>query len=243
MGDWHQFFLPALRRLISGQDPYEIPGFYNPPWLLFILLPFAWVPWWVAATLPGLALMLCAYHRKKWWLIPIVGLSFPFLALSVYGNVDWLPLIGLTFGGKWGPVLITAKPQDAGFALFAYVRRRRLQWFGPLLLAMLISFVLYPHWPNALLSGNRIVSAKRNLSLFPYSAPFGIFALFMTWLRGDILWGSIASLSLAPYFYIHSLVPALFLLADRKWWLGLVVSLSTWILLWASLNNYIDIVF
>lgn len=243
MNDWEQHFLPALHKLIAGQNPYDISGFYNPPWLLFLLLPLAWVPWWIAIFLPGLALGAAAYHRRKWWLIPIVGLSFPFIALSAYGNVDWVPLIGLTFGGSLSPLLITAKPQDASFALLAYVRKRKAGYFVPLLLVVAVSFALYPHWVTATLAGNNIVKTERNLSLFPYTIPLGLYALYKTWTRADVLWGAIASLSFAPYFYIHSLVPALFLLADRKWWLGVWASLLIWILVWMNLSGYLGISF
>jgi len=243
MSDWQRNFLPALRKLISGHNPYEIPGFYSPPWLLFILLPLAWFPWWVAMFAPGIALAVAAYYRRKWWLIPIVGLSFPFIALSAYANVDWVPLLGLALGGGIGPLLISTKPQAAGFALLAYLSRGKLLGFVPLLIAVIVSFILYPHWIGSMLGGSDIIHTERNLSLFPYSAPLGIIALVLTWTRRDVLWGAVASLCLTPYYYVPSLVPLLFLLADRKWWLGVLFSLSTWFLVWASLTGRIGVRF
>ena len=243
ISDWQRYFLPAIRRVLRGQNPYDVSGFYSPPWLLLILLPLAWAPWWIAITFPLITLTVTAHHKKKPWLIPIVAFSFPFITLSAYANVEWLPMIGLTFGGGLGPLLATVKPQATGFALVAYLRKGKLEWFMPLAVALVISFVIWPDWVSSMLAGGEITGTERNLSLFPYTIPLGLVALYLTWKLGDELWGVVATLSLTPYFYVPSLVPLLFLVADRDWRLGSLASLATWLLVWASMTGRIAVQF
>lgn len=42
--DWEIFYLPAAQQILAGQSPYQIPGFFNPPWILLPLLPLALLP-------------------------------------------------------------------------------------------------------------------------------------------------------------------------------------------------------
>jgi hypothetical protein len=235
--------MPALRKLLSGGNPYSIKGFYNPPWLLFILMPLMWIPWYGAMILPMIALTLAAHKRQKWWLIPIVGLSVPFLAQTIYANVDWLPLLGIAYGGASMPLLVTVKPQSAGMVVVTYLHRKRLIYFIPLIVAVIISFILVPDWISWMLKGGKLSQKGRNLSLFPYSIPVGLVALWLAWKREDALWGTVASLSLSPYFFIHSLLPFIFLLTDRRWWWGLIASALTWGILVLSMVGVLHLDF
>lgn len=243
MNDWDTYFLPAVRAFLDGRSPYSVEGFFNPPWLVFLLAPLAWVSPGVATLLPALALLLAARRRRKPWLILIVGLSFPFLAVSVYANVDWLPMLGLAYGGAAGPLLVTVKPQAAGLVIVPFFRQLGWRPFVPLIAAATIGFLLWPGWPMDMLAGGRLSAEGRNLSLFPYSIPLGALALVLAWRSGSLLWGCVASLSFAPYFYIHSLLPLLFAMADRKWWLGLLGTLGTWLIVALSLTGVISLEF
>lgn len=243
MNDWDTFFVPAVRAFLEGQSPYSVEGFFNPPWLVFLLTPLAWAPPGLAMLFPSLALLLAAHRRRKPWLIPIVGLSFPFLAASVYANIDWLPMLGLAYGGAAGPLLVTVKPQAAGLAVIAFFRRQGARALLPLAAAVALGFILWPGWPADMLAGDILSAEGRNLSLFPYTLPLGIAAVWLAWRRGSLLWGCVASLSLAPYYYIHSLLPLLFILANRKWWLGVLGALGSWGIVALSLAGVISLEF
>jgi hypothetical protein len=243
VNDWDEFFVAAVKALLRGDSPYTVQGFYNAPWLVFLLLPLAWIPPRFAMLLPGIALVIAARRRQKPAIIPIVGLSFPFIALSLYANVDWIPMLGVALGGAAGPLLVTTKPQAAGLVILAFVKQSGWKVLWLLVLAAAICLILWPNWPFDILEGGQLTAKKRNLSLFPYTIPLGIAAAWLAWRDGDELWGCVASLSLAPYYYVHSLVPLLFVLADRKWWWGVLGNLATWLIVALSIMGILPIEF
>lgn len=42
--DWQNAYRPAVQLVLQGQSPYHFGRFFNPPWLLIILTPFALLP-------------------------------------------------------------------------------------------------------------------------------------------------------------------------------------------------------
>ena len=42
--DWHGTYYPAVRNALAGKSPYDVPGFYNPPWMFLLLIPFGLFP-------------------------------------------------------------------------------------------------------------------------------------------------------------------------------------------------------
>ena len=42
--DWQSAFRPAALKLMRGQSPFTIEGYFNPPWALIPLIPFAILP-------------------------------------------------------------------------------------------------------------------------------------------------------------------------------------------------------
>lgn len=243
LNDWDAYFVAAIKAIFEGKSPFSVDGYYNPPWLLFLLAPLAWIPAELARLLPAAALLLASYHRRKPWLIAIVGLSFPFIAVSSYANVDWVPMLGVAYGGMAGPLLVTTKPQAAGLAVVAYFKDGGWKIFVPLIVVAAISTLLWPSWPLDMLSGDTLSQRKRNLSLFPYTIPIGLWSIWMAWKKEDVLLGCMASLCLAPYFYIHSLLPLIFVLADRRWWFGVLATLGTWLIVFLSLWGVISLEF
>lgn len=180
-----------------------------------------------------LALSGVAFHRKKPYLIAIVGTSFSFIALSIYGNIDWLVMIGLVVGGPLGILLATVKPQAGALAFVAELKDKKLKeivrFLLPVALVVVISTIIYPNWLSHMFT-IRGFGSHRSLSLFPYSVPLGLWALWHSWRKGDQLWGVFGTLCLSPYLYIHSLTPLLFLAADRHWKLGVFLNALTWII-------------
>ena len=243
--DWSIYFVPATRAFLSGQNPYTfVPGYASPPWTLGLLAPLVWLPPLLAMALPLLALLYLSIRRRKPYLLALVGLSFPFIAGSVYANIDWLVMLGVAIGGPLGVILDTVKPQAGVFAILAEVSARkktasRLLLILPLCLLALVSIPLWSGWLHNIVSvgGHQ----DRSLSLFPYSLPLGIVALYLAWRRKSPLWGCIASLSIAPYWYIHSLMPLLFLVADRNWRAGLALNAASWLLVGLIISGIVPV--
>lgn len=245
--DWFVSFVSAVAAAFQGQNPYlAIPSFLSPPWTIPILAPFVWLPWWVVLLLPITALLLLAVYRKKPYLIAIVGTSFSFIALTAYGNIDWLVMIGVVVGGPFGILLASVKPQAGALAFVSALRgktrREIIIFLAPIVVVTIIGTLLYPNWIGHMFTV-RGSGATRSLSLFPFSIPFGLLALWQSWRKHDPLWGVVGTLCLSPYLYIHSLTPFIFLAADRDWRLGLLGNLATWLIVGLTLAGVLKLVF
>jgi hypothetical protein len=245
--DWSLSFAPAALYWLTGQNPYTTPlPFASPPWSLFVLSPLVWIPAEFAMLLPALALLYCAYRVRKPWLIPIVGLSFPFIAATAYANIDWMVMVGVVAGGRIGMILNTVKPQAGAFANVALLSqeptwRGRFTLLMPLLILALVTIPLYGAWLGGMTTISTDTGTVRNFSLFPYSIPLGVIGLYLAWTRQSVLWGVIASLCLAPYFYIHSFMPLLFLIAHRDWRAGIAVNAAFWGILLLIVSGAVSI--
>src|SRR5258706_10018470 len=102
--DWNTFLVQAAIRFLSGQNPYGA-GFGNPPWTLLFLIPTIHVPIQLAMLFPAIVLLILSIYKRKPALIFLVGTSFPFIASSIYGNIDWMVMAGVGFGGPRGVLL------------------------------------------------------------------------------------------------------------------------------------------
>lgn len=246
--DWTQTFAPMVKAILSGQNPYtSVYHYVNPPWLLLPLLPIFWAPWWLAMLFPMAVLVFGAWQRRNPWLILIVATSFPFIALSIYANVDWVVLLGIIIRGPTGTILVTTKPQAGAFSIIADLKekpnwRRRVVFLIPLAVVVTVSTFFFPNWLFSMLDTPNLVP-ERNVSLFPYTIPLGLLALWLCWRQAEPIWGVVASVSLSPYLYIHSLTPLLFLLTDRDCRWGIIGSALTWVVVLLNVSGVIHIVF
>ncbi len=136
--DWHLTYYPVGRAYLSGQtrlwetDFYYAPGaWYNPPWLLPILLPFTALPEregslaFRLATIVVLACSAIVFTEGQRWrraCLALVMASLPVWDSLIIGNVDGIVLLGLLLGylaterrNPWllgvGLVLASVKPQ------------------------------------------------------------------------------------------------------------------------------------
>lgn len=241
--DWHNTFVPTALALLEGRSPYEVESFYNPPWLLPFLVPFALLP----APLSGLivrCLLVACFAAGALALgasrtsLAIIFLSHPVLASIVYANVDALPLLGLLCPRPAGLLLLAIKPQiGAGvmivWAIEAWRRagvRGLITLCAPLAVLTAASAVLFPPWPFNL-------SATRdlpwNLSLWPFTIPFGLGLLYVAVRYGKLGHALIASPLLSPYVAIQSWSGAMVGLSPSVRWAA-TVALMTWLPILAS---------
>lgn len=245
MSDWENFFRPALLYFLSGRSPYAVPGIFNPPWTFVILSPFVWLPALLPHLLPAAALTYAAYKKRKPYLIVIVGLSFPFLAQLAYGNIDWLVMLGVLTQGPASLFLITTKPQAGALAFVSQLKsktwRQRVLLFVPISIVTVVFLFMYPDWISNVLFAVGFNQRIRNFSLFPYTIPLAFPLLWLAYKREDPLYGVLATLCLAPYFYIHSFVPAMFLIAERNWKLGIALALLSWLVVFLIVLDIIPI--
>jgi hypothetical protein len=229
--DW-LVFMAGVGAWLSGKDPYTSfsPPFASPPHALFIFTALSWATPFIATLFPVVALIFVAFRQRKRYLIPVVGLSFPFMMLGVFANVDWMVMIGLAVGGRVGVVLDSIKPQMGAGAILVEIAKRgtwreRARLLLPLVILALLTLPLWGAWLQNM--GN-VRAYWWNFSLFPYSVPFGLAGLVLAWRRKDPLYGVAATLALSPYWQITNLVPVVYLIAARSWRWGVVASVATW---------------
>jgi hypothetical protein len=159
--DFHVFFRPVVWDWLRGQSTYEgWEGFWNPPWMLLCLLPFALPPEPV-----GRAMLLLFSVTVVVWVLRATRLrrvataltlgSFPCLALFWTGQVEAFPLLGIWLGSwavwerrPWvlsaGLFLMALKPQETALVtLLLLWHARRWHWGDWLRIAVLPAAALF----------------------------------------------------------------------------------------------------
>lgn len=217
--DWYTAFRPASLAMMSGQSPYTVPGFHNPPWTLLPILPFAILPEAVGRGAIAVIGLLCfAYLGIRLGARPITLalflLSPPVMHSTLNSNTDWLALLGLVTPPNIGMLLLASKPQvGIGVIIYQFVEsgrtggfRRIAEDFWPLVLFTLLSLAVYGPWP--LRFGDEL-GLWWNASLWPGSIPFGLAFLAIAVTKRRVRAGLVASPLLSPYVLLHSWVGAL----------------------------------
>ncbi len=222
--DWVDVFRPAALHLVN---PYEQSGLvFNPPWIFPLLYPFAWLPHPAGAGLMLLVSMaLIALYVESPQKMVLMILSAPVIVLITLGQLDCFLLLGLILPQDLGIPLLLAKPQGVFLTILPRFNRWSILWLGGV---VCLSILIWGFWWQHILDHQPNQSV--NLSLFPYSLPFGL--LLAYWglkNRHDALL-CLASLCFAPYFMITSLVPALagFMRETEDWRWQVTLVLGSW---------------
>ena len=231
MTDWDVFREAALA-LLSGHNPYLIGQgemrFYNPVWALFPLLPFA-----LLSPIKGLLLnalvstiVLAGVTRRLkmgLWGFFLVAISPMHLQSMLYGNIEWLPLMGVFFPAPIAMIFFVIKPQATiGLILLMLFRQwRENRWGGvawALLPVVILSGLSVLMWGFPPLPGSNNPGQR---SLFPFSLVVGLPALFLALRRDDERLAAFVGPFVSPYVTFHGYLPALFPFKGK--WLVLAV--------------------
>ena len=217
--DWPRYFRPAILEMISGQSPYTIQGYFNPPWTLIPLLPLLLLPEKLAcALLTVIGIMVFALIGYKFHAKPLALAAFLLSPYVLYGafstNIDWLAAFGLLLPPEIGLFFVLTKPQiGAAVAIYWLFEtwksggwRNIIRVFSPVMIAFLISFLVYGFWPS-----NAIwrVDHGTNMSLWPTSIPIGLVVLSLAIRKKEKRFAISASPFLSPYISPHSWATAL----------------------------------
>lgn len=157
--DWVRTYRPAARELLALRSPYDISTFYNPPWILIPLLPIALLPdkvgngFLFVISLWALIYSIIKMGAKPLSLIAFL-LSFPVVFLLLFGQIDWMILIGLTLPPQIGLIFIFTKPQIAiPYAVFILIQTWRnkgflhvVKIFFPISMMVLLSLLIFGLW-------------------------------------------------------------------------------------------------
>ena len=224
--DWDETFLPAVLALFNGGNPYSTA--YNPPWVLFPLIPFAVLPYDLGRILMiGCAVAafgLVAYRLNASPLALAMLILSPFVYSAIaWGNIEWLALLGLVAVPPVSFLLLMLKPQMTiciiAFLLIEMWRKneRNQMLFSLCMMvgALAWSVLTFGLWFMRL--GQYLVAFTDsciNTSLFPYSVPLGI-ALFLTSLKTRKIQFAIAA------------SPCFFTMVTPQTWLVVMFALSS----------------
>lgn len=217
--DWHTAFRPAALAVLQGRSPYDVAGYFNPPWAVLPLIPIAIFPEPVGRTLLVIVtLVALAYvaHKLGGSKVATVAVMLSPLVLHevLNGNIDWLAAIGLVLPMWLGLFFVVIKPQ-IGIGVVVYWAystwknggvRELLKTFAPVTIAYGLSLLVFGLWP---LRSMQEVGLWWNASLWPLSIPIGLALLVASIRKGNLRFAMAASPCLSPYVLFHSWVIAL----------------------------------
>ena len=241
--DWKETYYPVARFVLEGKSPYLVPTFRNPPWTVFLLLPFALFSETTGGILFFIASLMCyAWAAYRLHASPVALIAFLLAPPVVYGlrmlNVDVFVLLGFTFPSAIALFFVIIKPQMGlamlPFFLFKSYKEGGVKQvfltFVPITIALILSFLIFGNW----YSGRQadLLDSFWNASLWPWAIPIGVvlMAVSLRDLRKDFAMA--ASPFLAPYLAYHSWVAVLagliqhdfeFVVAVLAMWLVAVV--------------------
>jgi hypothetical protein len=234
MTDW-DVFREACLALLSGNNPYLVgqgaTRFFNPAWTLVPLLPFAVLPPMMGLLLNAITSMAVLVGvtrrlRMSIWEFFLVAISPMHLQMMLYGNIEWVPLLGVLLPPPLAMVFFTTKPQATiGLILLTLSNQwRKAQWKG-LILTLAPTVVLFglstwlwgiPYLPGTNNPGQR--------SLFPYSLIVGLPALFLALEKNDARLAAFVGPFVSPYVTFHGYLPALFPFKGK--WMAVAVLIA-----------------
>jgi len=202
--DFQVFFYPAFVELAHGRTPYTVPGVYNAPWGLLPFAPLGFLPYPVAKAL-FVALMAIGIYS-----VPIM-LGFPKWATFLYlcsppvlfclwfGNLDWVPLLGLLVAPfPFGVLLAMVKPHvGIGLVLFWMVTRKDRALVAAWTLACVaLSLLFFGDWPRAFFTAMPRQVFVKNVSLWPFGIVGGVLLLGLA-----VKWRKpVLALASSPFF-------------------------------------------
>lgn len=242
--DWKGAFRPAALLMLSGQNPFAVGGYHNPPWALIPLIPIALLPEQLGAAVV-LVLNFFAYgfiaYRLKAKPLPLVLflLSPVVIFCGSTGNIDWLAALGFLMPPQIGLFFVLMKPQiGAVLAVFwlveAWRKGGRLQvfrTFAPVTIVFMLSLILYGFWPLQMAG---MPNDLYNRSMWPLSIPVGLVLLVYALRTRKAGLSLTAAPFLSPYVNIHSYAPALLGLGVNSIEFALVC-VALWVMKFAGL--------
>lgn len=213
--DWWRHFHPAVLEAFRGGNPYEVSGFYSPPWLLLILSPLAILPIKVSTPLifilntAGYTWVAYKLGVNKYLILPLFFFSGA-LTNALKGNIDGILLLGLLMPSWLGSLFLMTKPQIGVPILLCVVltvlfsktsKREKIQYLfvmlAPLLGLTLLSFALYGNWYT---HASEVIGRSWNAAvLWPYGFPLGIVLIWQSVARRDIRLALVSIPFVFPY--------------------------------------------
>ena len=216
-------------------SPYGIPGFYSPIYIAWLFYPLSSLSQESACRIASFVAYI-AYGIVFWFLtgrkllntVILLLSAFPFFS-AYYGNLEWMPVIGVLVPDWIAIWLFAVKPQ-IGFVAIALLIYWRMRDRGLLSAAILVA----PLAAVLLLSvslgwmHNTPLGSSWNISLWPIGIPVGLLLVAFAMKNKSRALGLAAGPFLSPYVGPMSWV-AIYPAIARNIWLCLAVNAISWI--------------
>lgn len=221
--DWH-IFRDAALAMWHGDNPY-LSGegalrFYNPWWMLVILMPLFLLPASIGAIInTAISFLIYIPVTRKFNISPV---GFGLIVTSSFHmhhvvtcNADWLVWIGLFLPPPIALLFYAIKPQ-MGIGLIVWTLWRCYQNDGiggvgralaPLIALGGIGLVLFGMPANPMMA--------TRLALFPFGVPMGIGLAYLAWRARGQVYSIQAAPLISPYVSYHSCIGLLFVRDNR----------------------------
>ncbi len=235
--DWDVYRQASLD-LLRGLNPMQTPFNFLPPWMSLLIAPAAILPRWIGYAVGGVIMIMVAVAAVRklkgdLWAVLLLCTT-PFLLHNIlWGNLEWVPLLGMLLPSMWGLIWISAKPQSGlGPVLYYLIQvvRRKLpiKTLIPFVVVGLLGLILYGY-PFSIGEPPAAVVATASYDVFPWGVPVGMVLVVWAIKREDVWLAYAASPLFVPYFTSHTLIgPFLVLVTRDKRW-----ALAAWIAAWA----------
>ena len=238
--DWIRTYRPAIRELLAFRSPYRIKSFFNPPWILIPMIPFALLPDKIGNGLLFIvSFCVIIYSAVRMGAKPLSLIfflfSFPVVFLLIFGQIEWMILLGFTLPPQLGLLLVLSKPQiSIPYALFWLIESWRiggikqvLRVFFPVFSLFILSILFFGLWFRNI--DSNIIHAIYNFSLWPYGLLIGfpllVYGLFRHKEKFSVFGGPFFS----PYVAVHSWATSLLAILSFHW-ASIVASVVSWIM-------------
>jgi hypothetical protein len=236
--DWEVYFQPTIQAWIDGGSALYgeanwSTGFWNPPWMVWLLLPLAvwpvWVGWGAVVVATFLAMAWLTKGYPKRWLV----FTSPLIVdVVINGQVEIIPMLGIALGWMAGArshllgiglVLMAAKPQ-ATFLVGLWLWWRHPHRIRALLVpaaVFAVSLVIHGwDWPIRWASGPSIFNlmplvnnstAWRSVGFWmaPVALVLALWALRLPRTRINLGALVVINALITPYMNSHSLIQVL----------------------------------
>jgi hypothetical protein len=218
--DWDVYRNAALA-LLAGHNPYTTGYgqmlFFNPPWMLVILMPLLVLPrntGFILNAVVSTLIFIPITRRLKmgiWGYFFIVTSPMHLQAIGA-GNVEWLPWCGVFFPAPIAILFYLIKPQATiGIILLTLYLELKNGGWKSVAVALTPSLVLTALWlllwglPESPSGGN-----IGRLEFFPASLIVGLPALFLALKARSKRMAAFAGPFMAPYVTYHGWLSVLF---------------------------------
>lgn len=199
--DWYTVYYPSLQTA----DPFTVWGYFNPPWLAWMLAPLGVLSavdshvLWIVLIL--LLTVRCVYELGGGSLAVVLTIISPgFLVTIMQGQVDIFVLLGSLLG-SW--LLILVKPQVAGLAIaYDVIAERRIDWLAVAFTAVCgVVWFFFMARPES--AG---LHTQVNITPYPWGIPVGLALFWLSIRRRDKWLAALATFFFAPYMSGSSLL-------------------------------------